>query len=174
MSIKLKKQVVYVGLMLRIISTMLDLCIIAALIAYPMKYISQFILMHYFHDHLILHGISLVASDAINTLFTSSKFLNNLPVMEFIKSYVIITLVQVSFAGIYFVYCWYKFGTTPGKFLLRQKVVKAHNFEKLSVGEAIYRMLGYFTFFIGLLFIPMTSKKQALHDKMAGSVVLKK
>ena len=174
MSIKFKKQVVYAGLMSRIISTMLDLCVLAALLSYPMKYISQFILIHYFQDHIILHAISLDDRDAIATLFTSTEFLNNLPVMAFLKSYSIITLVQISFASIYFVFCWYKFGATPGKFLLGHKVVKANNFEKLSVGEAIYRMLGSLTFFIGLLFVPMTSKKQALHDKIAGSVVVKR
>ena len=170
----MKKQTVYVGLISRLVSTMLDLCIISLLIAYPMRYISQFVLIHYFQDYIISNDISVGDHESIVALFSSTAFLNNMPVRALLKSYSIIVSVQILFASIYFIFLWSKFGTTPGKYLFGCRVVKANNFAKLSIKDSIYRMFGSLTSCIGLWFVPITSKKQALHDKIAGSVVVKK
>ena len=73
--------------------------------------------------------------------------------------------------------CWVKFAGTPGKRLLRLKVLDEKSGENLTVGQAILRYIGYFpstlVFFLGFIWIAFDSKKQGWHDKIAKSVVVR-
>jgi uncharacterized RDD family membrane protein YckC len=80
----------------------------------------------------------------------------------------------------YFLIFWVNYdGATPGKKLLGIKIVK-DNGEKLTYPAAFIRWIGYmisaatmFLFCIGYLWIIWDKKKQALHDKIAGTVVVR-
>lgn len=69
------------------------------------------------------------------------------------------------------------FSTTPGKALLRLKVVDAKKGDKLKIGKAIGRTLLYavsfFMFGLGFLFIAFNKKKQGFHDKLVGTIVVR-
>ena len=75
------------------------------------------------------------------------------------------------------VFCWVKFAGTPGKRLLRLKVLDERTGENVTVGQGIIRYIGYFpstlVFFLGFIWIAFDSKKQGWHDKMARTVVVK-
>lgn len=85
-------------------------------------------------------------------------------------------LWQILFA-VFFVFCWVKFAGTPGKRLLRLKVLDEKTGENVTVGQAIIRYIGYIpatlVFFIGLIWVAFDSKKQGWHDKMAKTVVVR-
>ena len=53
------------------------------------------------------------------------------------------------------------------------KIVDAKTFNRPTLKQLIKRFLGYMTFPIGIFFILFYSQKQALHDKIAGTVVIK-
>lgn len=80
----------------------------------------------------------------------------------------------------YFLIFWVNYdGATPGKKLLGIKILK-DNGEKLTYPAAFIRYIGYmisgatmFFFGIGYLWTIWDKKKQALHDKIAGTVVVK-
>lgn len=80
----------------------------------------------------------------------------------------------------YYLVFWVNYdGATPGKKLLAIKIVK-DNGEKLTYPVAFVRWLGNmvsasttFFFFIGYLWVIWDKKKQALHDKIAGTIVIK-
>ena len=80
----------------------------------------------------------------------------------------------------YFLIFWVNYdGATPGKKLLGIKIIKDSG-EKLTYPAAFIRWIGYmisgatmFFFGIGYLWIIWDKKKQALHDKIAGTVVVK-
>jgi uncharacterized RDD family membrane protein YckC len=76
-----------------------------------------------------------------------------------------------------FVFCWVKFAGTPGKRLLRLKVLDERTGENITVGQGIIRYIGYFpailVLFIGLIWVAFDSKKQGWHDKMAKTVVVR-
>ena len=78
--------------------------------------------------------------------------------------------------GIYCVWFWVKRGWTPGKEMLGLKVVTAEG-DRIGIGRAILRYIGYFISAIplglGYLMIVIDSKKQGLHDKIAGTYVIK-
>lgn len=80
----------------------------------------------------------------------------------------------------YYLIFWVNYdGATPGKKLLGIKIIK-DNGEKLTYPAAFIRWIGYmisaatmFFFGIGYLWIIWDKKKQALHDKIAGTVVVR-
>jgi uncharacterized RDD family membrane protein YckC len=67
---------------------------------------------------------------------------------------------------------------TPGKMAISAQVVDARTGGRLSLGQSVVRYLGYFVstipFGLGLLWVAFDPKKQAWHDKIAGTVVIRK
>lgn len=74
------------------------------------------------------------------------------------------------------VWFWKKFLGTPGKMLLRLRVVDAKTGQALSTPQAIGRYLGYYVstipLLLGFFWIGIDKKKQGFHDKLAGTVVV--
>lgn len=78
-------------------------------------------------------------------------------------------------AAIFYIFCWVKFAGTPGKRLLRLKVLDEMTGEHITVGPAVirlYRLLHPLWCFAWLLWIGFDNK-QGWHDKMARTVVVK-
>lgn len=76
-----------------------------------------------------------------------------------------------------YVFCWVKFAGTPGKRLLKLKILDAQTGNHIAVSQALIRYVGYVissvVFGLGLLWVAFDSKKQGWHDKMAKTVVVK-
>jgi uncharacterized RDD family membrane protein YckC len=89
---------------------------------------------------------------------------------DFIISWVLPAVAIVLF--------WFFRQATPGKMAISAQVVDARTGGRLSVGQSIVRYLGYFVstipFCLGLLWVAFDPKKQAWHDKIAGTVVIRK
>jgi uncharacterized RDD family membrane protein YckC len=72
---------------------------------------------------------------------------------------------------------WVYRAATPGKMLVRAKIVDADTGAPPSLGQCIGRYLGYFVsifaFFLGFLWIAFDPRKQGFHDKLAGTVVVR-
>ncbi|MCS5595028.1 MAG: RDD family protein [Porticoccaceae bacterium] len=75
------------------------------------------------------------------------------------------------------IWFWLRFMGTPGKMILNLKVVDADSGEKLSLGQAIGRYLGYIVAFLplclGIIWVGIDKRKQGWHDKLAGTVVVR-
>lgn len=71
---------------------------------------------------------------------------------------------------------WVRYGATPGKQLMRCKVVDTHTGSYLTVGKAVIRYFAYILstlpLGLGFLWIAWDRRKQGFHDKLAGSVVV--
>lgn len=80
-------------------------------------------------------------------------------------------------AAIFYIFCWIKFAGTPGKRLLRLKVLDEKTGENVTVVQGIIRYIGYFpaafVLMIGIFWVAFDSKKQGWHDKMAKTVVVR-
>lgn len=97
-------------------------------------------------------------------------FLIFLPVLQFISQLVI----TMYYYGVY----QHNTGQTVGKKVMGIKVVDAVTGQTPTVGKFLLRdilgkIISAFTFTIGYLMVIWDSKKQALHDKVAGTVVIK-
>ena len=67
-------------------------------------------------------------------------------------------------------------GATPGKKIVKIKIVDAKTFEDITNVQAITRSLGYIVstipFLLGFLMVAVRKDKRALHDLLAGTVVV--
>ena len=88
---------------------------------------------------------------------------------------VLISYVLPAIAVIAF---WIARGATPGKMLLSIQVVDARSGAKPTAGQSIGRYFGYYVSTIplglGLLWVAIDPKKQGWHDKLAGTVVIRR
>ena len=88
---------------------------------------------------------------------------------DFIISYLIPAIISIAF--------WMTKQATPGKMLLKLKIVDAQTGSPLTLGQSIGRYLGYYIsilpFCLGFIWVGIDSKKQGWHDKLAGTVVVR-
>lgn len=72
--------------------------------------------------------------------------------------------------------CWHKWSSTPGKMLLRLRIVDAESEMPISDRQIVLRILGYFVstlpLFAGFFWISLDKRRQGWHDKIAGTVVI--
>jgi uncharacterized RDD family membrane protein YckC len=79
--------------------------------------------------------------------------------------YIVSFLYDVSF--------WVLSGQTPGKRVLGVRVMRTDG-KRLTLGKAVLRRIGYWVsaiFFLGFLWILVDNRRQAFHDKLAGTIV---
>ncbi|XOB61029.1 RDD family protein [Campylobacterota bacterium DY0563] len=88
---------------------------------------------------------------------------------DFLVNYVLPALAVILF--------WLYKSATPGKMILKLKVLNSEDGQALSVGQAIVRYLGYFIamipLFIGIIWVGFDKRKQGWHDKLAKTVVVR-
>lgn len=89
---------------------------------------------------------------------------------------VVMFLLQIVLIYTYFIYLTNKNQATIGKKLLGLRVVSEGgaplSLGKIILRETVGKFISMVILFIGYLMVAFTSKKQGLHDKIAGSVVL--
>ena len=88
---------------------------------------------------------------------------------DFMISYVLPAVVVIAF--------WVIKQATPGKMAVSCKILDARTGNPPSSGQCIIRYLGYIVAVLplglGILWVAVDSRKQGLHDKMAGTVVVR-
>lgn len=90
--------------------------------------------------------------------------------LDFFLSWVLPALVVLLF--------WIARQATPGKMAIRARIVDARTGEKPGLGQLLIRYLGYYVsivpFCLGLLWVGFDARKQGWHDKLAGTVVVRR
>jgi uncharacterized RDD family membrane protein YckC len=85
--------------------------------------------------------------------------------------------LSVVFPALAIILFWMFRSATPGKILVRSKIVDARTGGPPSKAQCIGRYFGYFvsTFplCLGLLWVGIDKRKQGWHDKLAGTVVIR-
>ena len=89
---------------------------------------------------------------------------------DFFISYVLPFLLTMLF--------WYYKSATPGKMVLGLKIVDAATLGKPSKGQLVGRYLAYYLsglpLFLGFLWVAWDRRKQGWHDKLAGTLVIRR
>jgi uncharacterized RDD family membrane protein YckC len=89
---------------------------------------------------------------------------------DFLLSYVLPAVGTVLF--------WAYKSATPGKMLIRARIVDARTGRKATTGQLMLRYVGYFAAMIplmlGILWVAFDKRKQGWHDKIASTVVIRK
>ena len=72
---------------------------------------------------------------------------------------------------------WIYKSATPGKMVLKLRIVDARTGGKPSVGQLVGRYLAYYISIIplmlGIIWVGIDKRKQGWHDKLAGTLVIK-
>lgn len=86
--------------------------------------------------------------------------------------------LSILIPAVYIIGFWVLLGATPGKLIFKAKIVDANTGGKASIIKMILRYICYpvSKIFVGLgfIWIGLDSRKQGWHDKIAGTVVVKK
>ncbi|HJD56145.1 MAG TPA: RDD family protein [Rickettsia endosymbiont of Pyrocoelia pectoralis] len=172
----MKKQIIYPDFIARIFSTALDLSLLA-FIAIPISQFCSINLMRlFFYEYFINNNINLHNPDEMLSSIVTEEFYKYLAsgnLDKYTLFTVSIFVINLLVIAIYFVGFWYYKSATPSKMFLRMKIVDAASLSRPTLGQLVKRFLGYLTFPVGIFFILFSSQKQALHDKIAGTVVIK-
>ena len=76
----------------------------------------------------------------------------------------------------YTVFCWHRYGATPGKIAFSAKIVDANSGGRPGFGRLVARYFAYIIsaapLFLGFAWIAIDRRKQAWHDKIAGTRVV--
>jgi uncharacterized RDD family membrane protein YckC len=108
-------------------------------------------------------------ADAVRILETLSQ--PNSAVAALLDIKIQIALVVVT------ILLWKFRGATPGKMLIKARIVNAATLGKPSAGQLTGRFFAYAVSFfpacLGFLWIAFDKRKQGWHDKLAGTVVIR-
>ncbi len=168
----MQKQIVYPKFISRLFAMTIDIVILSLICTPIMNFLSKYIFIYIFRDFLLSHSIDIINNDAIISAVKSPEFTSYVTTSQFLIYSCSVFVVNVIFMGIYFVMFWSKFGTTPGKLLMRIKIIDVDNYSKPSIYNSIKRFCGYVTILIGIWSIIFNKKGRATHDKMANTMVV--
>ena len=107
-------------------------------------------------------------------IFITIPITKLLYILHFLRHGWILSLVQMITLWSYFIFFWYKFGTTPAKYLFGIKICDAETLEKPPLKSCIKRMFALITYPIGIWFMVFSQNHQALHDRIAKTIVIKR
>ncbi len=138
-------------------------------------------LLAYGVDYFIMFALGMVLSSAMGTnpiyVLSQVQTLDAYIQMTQSPAYQLSSLISLLIGAAYFIFFWMNNdGATPGKKLKAIKVIKKGE-KQISLGTAIARYVGFilsaFILFIGYFMIIFDKEKQGLHDKIAGTYVVK-
>jgi uncharacterized RDD family membrane protein YckC len=92
--------------------------------------------------------------------------------------FVLITIIIAILALAYFPWFWARSGQTPGMRMFGLYVVRDSDGGKISTGQAILRLIGYWisglVFYLGFIWVFVDSRRRGWHDLIAGTVVIER
>jgi uncharacterized RDD family membrane protein YckC len=173
----MKKQVSYPKLIPRLFSTTLDLFILSIILPFIMMCISRTLYVIVFRDFLTEQQINWLSFNVDNRIFFSSEFLGYVETHHKMSLYFLcislLSIINFGLMGVYFISFWKYKGATPGKIIMRMKIVDTQTLQAPKTSQLIKRFFSYLIGLIGIWFIIFTKRNQALHDKIAGTIVIK-
>lgn len=168
-------EVPYATLNRRMLAATIDTCILF-LTVLPLSYLMTNSLVGYaeFHLSAFMQEWQQALTQQERMVLYQQHFVES----GFLRYWWTNSWVQFIGMGIYCVYCWVKWGATPGKWLTRQQLVGAKTGEYLTYRAAIWRYVGYvlasLPLLLGIFWISFDKRAQGWHDKLADSVVIEK
>ncbi|HTQ77583.1 MAG TPA: RDD family protein [Burkholderiales bacterium] len=152
-----EKAVRYAGFWVRLLASLIDIVILLVLLT-PLS--------------LALSGPALTAAVDPAALQDPAALERALGGMSGLVWNLVVNVVMLALV----VWFWRAKLGTPGKMVLKLRVVDAVTFKPLSTGQCVGRALAYLVSTIplglGFLWIAFDPRKQGWHDKLVGSVVI--
>ena len=171
----MKKQINYPRLIPRLFASTIDLFLLSVISSPIMNIISKYVFIRIFFDFITANNIDPKKITSITEIsklpdFVSFATTNN----NGLSYFLIVLFCNIAIMGGYFIGSWICLSATPGKLIMSTRIVDSNTLEKPSNVQFIKRFLSYSLFFIGIWFVLFSKQRQALHDKIAGTLVIKK
>lgn len=116
--------------------------------------------------------ILIIILPILTAIYGSSYWLSESYVLgfwDFILGYLLPAIAVIIF--------WVYKSATPGKMATKLTIVDAKTGGEPSTGQFVIRYFGYYLamlpLFLGIIWVGIDKRKQGLHDKLAGTVVLR-
>ncbi len=123
-------------------------------------------------DQLVVVGFTFITGWIASFVLDTLAFDNQ--VYELTVA-LILVIVNFAFFLFYFIGLWMISGQTLGKSIMGLRIVRADG-ERLKLRNAILRFIGYpisgMLLFLGYLMVLIDRRRQALHDKIGGTIVV--
>lgn len=112
-----------------------------------------------------------------NLSYSDIEVMSVVEQVELLKQMMLSSSIQLVVVTIAVLVCWIYLSATPGKIMLKMKIIDATSGKKPSNMQWVIRYLGYVVSLlplcIGFVWIHFDKRKQAFHDKMANTVVVR-
>lgn len=160
----MKKQIIYPNFIPRVFASTLDLFLLS-IIATPITTFISFQLSTF------LFKVN-IAEITIKTI-GGQEFAHDITASKVLLYIILISIMNFIIMGSYFIIFWIYYSATPGKMIMHMKIVDAETLGKASKWQLVKRFCGYISILFGVWFIVFSKQRQALHDKIAGTTVIK-
>lgn len=115
--------------------------------------------------------------DAI-IIYLPIKIIENIIIFTTLRPISTIILFEIFLPLIITIIFWVNKGATPGKLIMNMYIVDEVTGQKINIAQSIMRYIGYipstFIFGLGFIWIAVDEKNQGWHDKIGGTIVIKK
>ncbi len=172
----MKKQICYPDLIPRIFSSSIDWAIMYTLLGSISDFFVKIVFVQIFKEYIIRNAIKITDVESVIKVMYSAKFIEeNASSPNLFYFMGVQMLFGMAICGLFLIYFWHNFGLTPGKYILGMRIRREDNMDAFpTIWQCVKRFISYPTSLIGIFFILFTEKKQAWHDKIAGTVIIKK
>ncbi|MFU7500251.1 MULTISPECIES: RDD family protein [unclassified Candidatus Tisiphia] len=160
----MNKQIIYPKLIPRLFASCLD-SFLLSIFTTPIT--------HFMLSKLSLFFFKASIADILIMGSTKPELVQNITASSVLTLFILMFIINFALAATYFIGFWIYFGATPGKMIMHMKIVDAITLGKPSKWQLIKRFCGYVLVLVGIWFILFSKQRQALHDKIAGTVVIK-
>ncbi|MFO1242555.1 MAG: RDD family protein [Rickettsiales bacterium] len=125
-----------------------------------------------------LHGGRTLQEMLVNSPeFASGNMAMALGSSSYIFHFMLENIVNFSLMGVVIIYMWMYSATTPGKWLLRMRIVDEKTYGRPTNRQYVIRYAAYILdvlpLGLGFFWIAWDKKKQGWHDKLAHTLVIK-
>ncbi len=169
----MKKQILYPDFTPRILALSIDLTIITMVLIPLSWFIVPFIFEVSFSKYIAENNLHNLNISNINQLILDKKFLEQNSTSALFNFMIKSELIRLICVCSYFTISFTRFGTTIGKRILNIRIEDYATGDKITIWQSINR---FFCQPLGLICFPMmlfSKNKRGLHDKIAGTILVK-
>ncbi|MDF2965426.1 MAG: hypothetical protein K0Q51_814 [Rickettsiaceae bacterium] len=175
-NINMKKQITYSSFINRIFASTIDVTIFSLLTLPITSIFGKYIFWYCFGEYLSRNGIDVRNYDAAFQFLIEQYQAGTLGAEVWDNGLTYFTLAMINnliTMGICYLGCWFKWGNTPGKALLKLKIVDEESMNTPSRLQFIKRYFGYIFSVFNIILMPFDQRLRGTQDIIAGTVVIK-
>jgi uncharacterized RDD family membrane protein YckC len=172
----MKKQIIYSTFINRIFASTIDVTIFSLLALPLMNFIGKLIFAYCFQAYFSKLNVDINNYNAVVQHFLTLYTSNGLGSTEWnlLSNYIFFSLINnLLILGLCYCGCWLKWGNTPGKALLKLKIIDEKTNETPTYQQFFRRYLGYIFAIFNIFIMPFDKRTRGVQDIIAGTIVIK-